>query len=509
MSILNWAIFFILSIAAFFPIVHMDLFKVDSKYIKFKYVSLTLLLWCIIQAYRYLTDNPSMLYYLTLSIYPVVYLITILLFFAFNDYLEIKINKVLKAFLWLFLLINTTITFTNGSHQWMLQLVPNNQITFETFITAQYGWFFYIHMFISYVLLITVIVQVVIKLYKNVRSNQDYVPFLLVTLGIIAGISANLVHVFLHTFIIDPTFIAFVIVISLLYYVFYMRDLKLILGFDRNRFILKNLREKYVLVNDKGLVVDASQEFLNSLNIDLSDNYSFENLLTEVKKTAVVYEDVDEIDDADFEDDKLYFNMSQNKIHLPFYKYSGHFYLFYDETSNRKYVRDMHYIKTHDLMTKLFNRNYVEEIRSSLDKSITPYHVVMFDIDGLKMFNDYLGHNAGDALLKRFAKMMLKFQSKDIIPVRLGGDEFIYVFKNQDIKNVEFVIEQLKKANSNKPLIETVHFSYGIISRTSKKESLNVLLKKVDLAMYNDKNSKEDYKIKLQKALEDINKKNS
>jgi GGDEF domain-containing protein len=28
----------------------------------------------------------------------------------------------------------------------------------------------------------------------------------------------------------------------------------------------------------------------------------------------------------------------------------------------------------------------------------------MFDVDGFKMFNDYLGHRSGDRLIVRFAK---------------------------------------------------------------------------------------------------------
>lgn len=509
MNILSWVIFFFLAIVTLFPILHLDLFKVDKRYDRFKYVSIGLFLWTVVQGFRYLAVNTDALYYLSLAIYPVVYLVIILLFFALTEYLEIKIKKIVSIFLWLFLIINTIITFTNVLHYWVLLIKPSPALTFDSFRVLERGWFFYVHTFVSYILLIIVIAMILRKLYKNVRSNHDYIPFVLVTVGIIIGLIVNILHVFVHTFTIDPTYITFVIVISLLYYTFYIRDVKLILDVGRNRFILDNLKERYVLVDEKGMVISASSEFLKFLTVDVRERVTFDELLNKIKKVAIVYENIDDLDNEQFDNDKLYLSMSQNNIHLPLYKHSGHFYRFYDETTNRKYVHDMHYVKNHDIMTQLYNRNYLEEMRIMLDQSKTLYHVVMFDIDGLKMLNDHLGHSAGDALLKRFSKYLLKFGSKDIIPIRLGGDEFVYIFKNQDIRNVEFVIEQIKKSNDNKPLIETVHFSYGIVSRTKKNESLHTLLKKVDLAMYNDKHTKEDYKLKLKKELERIAQKNS
>jgi diguanylate cyclase (GGDEF)-like protein len=283
-----------------------------------------------------------------------------------------------------------------------------------------------------------------------------------------------------------------------------MRDLKLILAIDRNRFIIDNLREKFVLVDENNHVVDASSEFEQFLEIDLNKHYTFDQLMTEINKKAVVFKEIEELDETLFDDSKLYLNMYEKDIHLPFFKYSGHFYLFYDDTANQKYVHDMHYVKTHDLMTNLYNRNYIEEMRATLNKKDVYYHLIMFDLDGLKLFNDHLGHQSGDALLKRFANLLKQFQSKEIIPIRLGGDEFLMVFIGQDLKVVHKVIEQLQNSNKNKPFIETLHFSYGIASKTKKNESLNHLMSQVDVLMYKSKHAKDNYKEKLQVKLKEF-----
>jgi predicted signal transduction protein with EAL and GGDEF domain len=200
-----------------------------------------------------------------------------------------------------------------------------------------------------------------------------------------------------------------------------MRDIKLILGLNRNYFILNNLREKYILVDDNNIVVYASSMFIELFDIRIEEQLSFNELKKRIEKEAVIYESSVNLNDFQFNENKVHFNMQSREIDLPFYKKAGTFYLFYDDTASQKYINSIQYIKTHDLMTELYNRNYLEEIRVILDKNDKHYHLIMFDLDGLKLFNDYLGHQAGDQLLIRFAKKLSNLSDhKNVIPIRLG-----------------------------------------------------------------------------------------
>ena len=49
------------------------------------------------------------------------------------------------------------------------------------------------------------------------------------------------------------------------------------------------------------------------------------------------------------------------------------------------------------------------------------------DINGLKLVNDNLGHNAGDKLLTDFAGVLNKTIRGSDIAVRMGGDEFLLI----------------------------------------------------------------------------------
>ncbi len=79
-----------------------------------------------------------------------------------------------------------------------------------------------------------------------------------------------------------------------------------------------------------------------------------------------------------------------------------------------------------DPLTGLWNRR---KLLADLDAALEPGHrsptqLVLYDLNGFKMYNDTFGHPAGDALLSRLARKL----SESLPPLgscyRLGGDEF-------------------------------------------------------------------------------------
>ena len=65
--------------------------------------------------------------------------------------------------------------------------------------------------------------------------------------------------------------------------------------------------------------------------------------------------------------------------------------------------------------------------------------VAMIDLDDFKLYNDILGHNAGDAALETIGKIVQKSIGPDNILIRYGGDEFLLVVPN--VKEDEFLKE--------------------------------------------------------------------
>jgi two-component system cell cycle response regulator len=80
-----------------------------------------------------------------------------------------------------------------------------------------------------------------------------------------------------------------------------------------------------------------------------------------------------------------------------------------------------------DALTGLGNRRaLMQELDSEIEAATedAPRAVMLFDLDGFKQFNDWHGHPAGDALLKRLGDRLAAAVAPDAGAFRLGGDEF-------------------------------------------------------------------------------------
>lgn len=103
---------------------------------------------------------------------------------------------------------------------------------------------------------------------------------------------------------------------------------------------------------------------------------------------------------------------------------------------------------TIDQLTGAFSRRYIlRSIRSEHDR-MTRYNRtlsgIMIDLDNFKMINDEYGHLTGDAVLKTFVHLMKSTLRTTDIVGRYGGDEFIVILPETDLKIVSMIAERIK-----------------------------------------------------------------
>ena len=59
--------------------------------------------------------------------------------------------------------------------------------------------------------------------------------------------------------------------------------------------------------------------------------------------------------------------------------------------------------------------------------------IAIGDIDFFKKVNDTYGHEAGDEVLKQLAVLCSEYMSSHGIAARWGGEEFLFVFNNENL----------------------------------------------------------------------------
>ena len=151
----------------------------------------------------------------------------------------------------------------------------------------------------------------------------------------------------------------------------------------------------------------------------------------------------------------------------------------------------------HDELTGLPNRSLV---RDRLDQALLQagrkgrgVAVVFIDLDGFKLVNDGLGHNAGDELLKVIgARMGACLRRADTLG-RFGGDEFVIVLDDLagDALAITPVLEKIRVAVTEAVQLDghavQVSCSMGVALYPRDGDTPTALMMNADAAMYRAK----------------------
>jgi diguanylate cyclase (GGDEF)-like protein len=154
--------------------------------------------------------------------------------------------------------------------------------------------------------------------------------------------------------------------------------------------------------------------------------------------------------------------------------------------------RQAHFDSLTDLPNRQLLKDRLEQHLASARIDQYTGAVLFLDLDRFKEINDMFGHSVGDLLLVQASlRIVSEVRTRDTV-ARLGGDEFVIVLPNVRNNSIvqataERLLTSLSEAFSVDGADHYVSASIGIVVFPDDGDSVEMLLKNADAAMYRAK----------------------
>ncbi|SFM49680.1 GGDEF domain-containing protein [Thermodesulforhabdus norvegica] len=150
-----------------------------------------------------------------------------------------------------------------------------------------------------------------------------------------------------------------------------------------------------------------------------------------------------------------------------------------------------------DELTNLMTRHHLHSIGEIILRGTSPDRktaILFLDLDGFKLVNDTLGHDAGDEVLVEVARRMTSAIRSVDLCFRWGGDEFVIITQGLTEKIHSGLIARRIINAITRPLVvkkreARLGVSIGIAVAPDDGSDIDELLRKADKAMYEAKKS--------------------
>jgi len=253
----------------------------------------------------------------------------------------------------------------------------------------------------------------------------------------------------------------------------------------------KNLCEYFPYINEKKLKRKAKTVLITKNPTFL--NNSTNNYLINIPVSNVT--------------NKVFESMQQDITILPYDLEKKHICIYvYDNTQmcevNQKLGlvnEELNDMSHRDPLTQIFNRRYFaeqsEKIKSYSQRNSIAFSIITLDIDKFKDINDAHGHLVGDEVIIKVAKSIEKEVRESDIVARFGGEEFVMLLQDCDIKNAYKVAEKTRKKIENTSVEmdsgEKVKFTVSLgVAQFCPEDKGNIesTLSRADSVLYEAKN---------------------
>ncbi|GHU44828.1 GGDEF domain-containing protein [Clostridia bacterium] len=174
--------------------------------------------------------------------------------------------------------------------------------------------------------------------------------------------------------------------------------------------------------------------------------------------------------------------------------------LIHDITESVKLTEQLEIAAHRDALTGLYSRLHFMELSELLIKKIErtnkKFYILMTDLDFFKKVNDNYGHLAGDAVLKKTARIAMNAVLPYGVFGRYGGEEFILFVNESDENKVLAIAEKLRAEIEANPVdyedlqikvTVSIGVSCSVVGKNKNDETIEDVIKRADEALYRAK----------------------
>lgn len=248
----------------------------------------------------------------------------------------------------------------------------------------------------------------------------------------------------------------------------------------------QNLGEGIYITNESGEILDANPAFLKIFGVSSVEelkNYKVSDFIdAEVRKTEMaLVEREGSIRDRELQItrpdggvrtvlDTWYLNSDPETDEPIFHG------ILVDITARKNLETQLVEQSIRDPLTGCYNRRHLATLYSKTRVEEEQWGCIYTDIDHFKQYNDIHGHAAGDSILVKMSRFLMRNVRAEEPVVRMGGDEFLIALFETDLAETEAVARRLEKAAEARG---PVSFSLGWAAR-EKGESLEETVNRAD-----------------------------
>ena len=163
-----------------------------------------------------------------------------------------------------------------------------------------------------------------------------------------------------------------------------------------------------------------------------------------------------------------------------------------DITERKQLEKGLKEIVMTDRLTQAHNRlKYDAIIAGEMERAKRfnrPLSMVMLDIDYFKKVNDTFGHSIGDYVLKALADIVRKHMRKVNHFIRWGGEEFMIIAVETDLKGAAVLSERIRKAivGYRFDKVGKITASFGV-TQFKDDDTAGTFMRRADDALYQSK----------------------